>query len=319
MIDLLAKAQEFDKLIQNSSAVTILSHIHPDADAIGTALGIYEWLKERRVRVEVANASEDIPRYLDFLPSFHRIKKKIDFDDSLIIACDSGSIDRLGFDVGIRKIVNIDHHPTNTHFGALNIVDPEAVSSSEVAYRLLSSLGTISARSATAFYAALASDTRNFTVGKVTRKTFDLAGELIDKGVNVAYISSQMHHRRSLASLRILGVAIESLRLYKDAKVAIMIITREDRKKCGAKGSDLDGVVDYARSLVTAEVAALIVERKDEIKVSLRSKGIDVSIIAQEFGGGGHREAAGYEVSNAAMEECVDRLLEVIDKKEILS
>jgi len=313
-----SKAQELDKFLRKSSSVTVISHIHPDADAIGTSLGIYEWLKEQGKRTEVVNASEDIPRYLDFLPSFYRIKHKIDFDDSLIIACDSSSVDRLGFDMDGRNVVNIDHHPTNTDFGVLNIVYPDAVSSSEIAYRLLSSLGDISSRSAVAFYAALVSDTRNFTVGNVTRETFELAGEMIDKGVNVSNVTSQMHHRRSLASLRILGAAIDSLRFYRDARIAVMSITREDQQKYGARESDLDGIVDYARSLVTVQIAVLVVERRDEIKVSLRSKGANVSTIAEQFGGGGHKEAAGYEIKNKTIKECIQILLDAIDKKEIL-
>jgi phosphoesterase RecJ-like protein len=97
-----------------------------------------------------------------------------------------------------------------------------------------------------------------------------------------------------------------------------MTVTREDRKHYGAKGSDLDGIVDYARSLVTAQIAIMVVERKNEIKVSLRSKGADVSQIAQGFGGGGHREAAGFEIKNATTIDCVEAVLDAIREKEIL-
>jgi len=311
-------AEAFRQLLEAQRSVTILSHINPDPDAIGTALGIYLWLKEQGVRVEVVNKTVDIPRNLDFLPAFAKIKHRIEFEDALIIACDSGSIDRLGFDVTGRTIVNIDHHPTNTLFGTLNIVDSEAVASSEIAYYLLSQLSPISAQSATAFYAALVSDTRNFTTSNMRRSVFDLAAALVDRGVEISHVTTQMLHRRSLASLRILGSAIDSLELVRDARVAIMTVPRDERLKWGAKGSDLDGIVDYARSLVTVQIAVMLVERKADIKVSLRSKRIDISSIARYFGGGGHRAAAGFEIRETDTDAVKKQILEVMDQKGIL-
>ena len=312
-------SEAFGRLLAEHRTVTILSHINPDPDAIGTALGIYLWLKEQGVRVEVANQTVDIPRNLDFLPAFSKIKTRIEFDDSLIIACDSGSIDRLGFDLEGRTIVNIDHHPTNTLFGTLNIVNPDAVASSEVAYHLLTPLHPLSSQSATAFYAALVSDTRNFTTNNMRRPVFDLASALVDLGVDIPQVTSQMLHRRSLASLRILGSAIDSLELVRDARVAIMLVRRDERLKWGAKGSDLDGIVDYARSLVTVQIAVMLVERKEDIKVSLRSKGTDVGRIAQHFGGGGHRAAAGFEVRGMESGALRAAILETIDQEGILT
>ncbi len=305
---------EFSKLLKKHNKITILSHVNPDPDAIGTALGIYTWLKEQGYRAEVANITEDVPRVLDFLPNFSKLKRKIDLNDSLIISCDCGSLDRLGFDVIGRDIVNIDHHLSNTMFGSLNIVIPEAVSSSEVAYRLLKPLGGISRESAVSFYAALVSDTRNFTTNNVDDRAFGFASELVRLGVNVAEVSQKMLHRRSLASLRILGVAISSLELRENARIALLKITQDDIAKTGAKYSDLDGVVDYARSLATVEIAIMLVERKNGIKVSLRSKQSDVSGLAEEFGGGGHMVAGGFEEAGSDMEGLSERLMDAIVK-----
>jgi len=311
--------KRFEELLETHRSVTVLSHIHPDADAIGTSLGVYLLLKEAGRRVEVANATADLPRHLDFLEGFGKIKKKIDFDDSLIIACDCGSPDRLGFDVSGRDIVVIDHHPSNTGYGTLNLVRPDAVSSSEVATRLLAPLFPVTPPVAEAFYAALISDTRYFTTGNVTAETFELARELIALGAQPARIAQAMLQRRSLASLRVLGRALESLRLVENARVALMTVTREDLEATGARYDDLDGIVDYARSLVTVEIAILIVERRKSIKVSLRSKGADVMRIARKFGGGGHREAAGFEAERATIEGVGAALLETIEKEGVLS
>ena len=312
-------APQFSRLIAEHRAVTLLSHVNPDPDAIGTSLGIYHWVKAQGKRVEVVNASTDIPRHLDFLVGFTNIKHKIDFDDSLIVACDSSSVDRLGFDVAGRTIVNIDHHPTNPHYGTLNVVDPQAVASSEVAFRLLDPLHPFGVDGASAIYAALISDTRNFTTGNMHGGVFGLAETLVNRGIDVAEVTRQMLDRRSLASLRILGVAIDSLELVRDARVSIMSVTQEDLARTGARYSDLDGVVEYGRSLATVQVALLLVERPQQIKVSLRSTGVDVVPIAQHFGGGGHHVAAGFETERMEMDALKEAILNVVDEEGVLS
>ena len=310
-------ATMFKQLLQQYRKITILSHVNPDPDAIGTALGVYDCLKKQQFQVEVVNVTEHIPRYLDFLPHFGKIKQKIDFADSLVIACDCGSLDRLGFALKGREIVNIDHHATNSRYGILNIVDTEAVSSSEVAFDLLEKLYPISRESAIAFYAALVSDTRNFTTNNMSRSVFEFAAKLVTFGVDIAEVTQKMLHRRSLASLRILGVAIDSLELREDARIAILKISQEDLKRTGAKMSDLDGVVDYAKSLATVEVALMLVERERDIKVSLRSKERDIGPIASYFGGGGHVHAGGFE-KEGEMQLLTDEIIEEIRKRGVL-
>ncbi|WP_456433407.1 DHH family phosphoesterase [Nitratifractor sp.] len=316
----IAERERFFVLLEAFDSVSVLSHIRPDADAIGTSLGVAHILRELGKRVEVLNASEDLPRHLDFLPGFGRIKHRPDFDRSLIVSCDCGSVDRLGFDLQGRTIVNFDHHVSNTRFGTLNVVDPEAASSSEVAYRFFRDIAPVTPEAAECFYAALISDTRHFTTSTVTLETFRIAQELIAIGVDPARVAQMMLQRRSLASLRILGRALESLRLYRDARVATMLVTREDLEATGAKMSDLDGLVDYARSLVTVEVAVFVVQTPTGYKVSLRSKGADLLPIARRFGGGGHPEAAGFDLTGGEdPERVIETILETIDETEVLS
>ncbi len=110
------------ELLNSHKSVTIISHIHPDGDAIGSSLGIYNILKSASYRVEIVNYTKKLPRDFNFLSGFDKIKSKIEFKDSLIITCDSGSIDRLGFNLKDRKVINIDHHKSNREYGSLNIV-----------------------------------------------------------------------------------------------------------------------------------------------------------------------------------------------------
>jgi len=301
-------------------AVTILTHINPDADTLGTGLGVYNLLKtDRNRRVEIVNVSADLPNYLDFLPGFERIKKRADFEESLIISCDSGSAARLGVDISSRTVVNIDHHKSNEMYGTLNVVVPEAASASQVAYRLFEKIMPINKEAATCFYAALFSDTRYFTTDSVNEEVFDVAKALVDLGAKPNEVAYNFTQRRSLSSLRILQKALEHLRLHLDAQVASMTVSKQDIKAAGARIPDMEGIVDYARSLATVEIGIFAMELEEGIRVSLRSKHVDVSKVAQLFGGGGHSLAAGFTAEQCKIDEIIDTILEKIKELGILN
>ncbi len=312
MLQVLAK--ESADLIEAASHITIVTHLNPDADTLGTGLGIYALLKAHTKKpIEIVNASDALPRYLDFLPSFSKIKKKIEYEKSLVIGVDCGSIDRFGVILEGHPVINIDHHASNTHFGTLNIVLAAYASASQVAFRLFENIYTITAQSAVCFYTALLSDTRYFTTDSVNAEVFETARELVNLGADPAYIATNFTQRRSLASLRILERALHSLSLYFEGRVAVMEITPEDIDATGATMPDMDGIVDYGRSLATVKIAVLLIGLKDgTVRVSLRSKGADVSKIAAHFGGGGHKVASGFTLKDRQMQEIVDTILEQI-------
>ncbi len=300
--------------------ITILTHLNPDADTIGTGLGIFNLLgKDRTKRIEIVNTSNSLPKYLDFLPGFTKIKHKIDFEESLIISCDCGSVERLGFSLESREIINIDHHESNEYYGDVNIVMPNYASASQVAYELFRELYTIDERSASCFYAALLSDTRYFTTSAVNSKVFKVATELLELGANASSIAYNFTQRRSLSSLRILQKALSRLELHINAKVATIFVTQDDIFQTGATMPDMEGIVDYAKSLVTVEIGVVAIEMIDEVRVSLRSKGADVSMLASEFGGGGHRVAAGFTVAKSDLQETIDIILKKIQKLGLLN
>ena len=152
---------EVKNKIESANSITILSHLNPDADTLGTALGIYALLsKDKSRKVEVVNASTALPLHLDFLPNFKKIKHHMDYRDSLILSCDCGSVDRLGFDLEGRDIINIDHHQSNTRYGSINVIIAEYASASQVAFALFKDLYSVEADAATCFYTALLSDTK---------------------------------------------------------------------------------------------------------------------------------------------------------------
>jgi len=305
--------ENFKSMIDRHRTITILPHINPDADAIGTALGIFALLKAYGKQIEIASYSTDVPLYLDFLPNFSKIKHKIDYAGSLIIACDCGSIDRLGFDVSGREIVNIDHHQTNQQYGVLNLVDPLLAASAHVAYRVMEMYFPITKEAATCFYTALLSDTRHFTTPQVNEEVFAFAVELIAHGADHQSVAFNMTQRRSLASLRILARILDTLTLHRDATVASLWADREMFAATGATMSDIEGVVDYARSLATVEIGILLVEEASQIRVSLRSKKRDISPVAEHFGGGGHKNACGFTAKAGNIEEILAKILKQID------
>lgn len=299
--------------IDQHESITILSHLNPDADALGTALGIYALLsKDHSKKVEVVNASTMLPLYLDFMPNFKKIKHKIDYTNSLIIACDSGSLDRLGFDMKGRDILNIDHHQSNTYYGIINAVIPEYASSSQVAFRVFQDIYDVNADAATCFYTALLSDTRYFTTSSVNEEVFTVAQALVKAGARPNEIAFHFTQRRPLSSLRILEKALASLTLHHDAKIATLMVSKEDIAATGATAPDMDGIVDYARSLVTVEIAVFAMEVEEGIRISMRSKTADVSAIAMAFGGGGHKVAAGFTLKQRELQQSMDTILSKI-------
>ena len=313
-------AQMLAEMIDRSRTISIVTHLNPDPDTIGTGLGIYHLLRTHTdKRIEIVNASESLPMHLDFLPGYGRIKRKPDFDSGLLIACDCGSAKRLGVSLEGREVVNIDHHRSNERYGDLNVILPEYASASQVAYELFAKLYETTPQSASCFYAALLSDTRYFTTATVDKRVFEVATALVESGADPVEIASHFTQRRSLASLRVLERALHSLHLYREGKVGVMYISPDDIVATGAAMPDMEGIVDYARSLAIVRIAVLLIENsKGDIRVSMRSKGEDVSSIASHFGGGGHTVAAGFTLQGGKMQEIVDTILDEISKRGLI-
>ena len=308
------------ELIDSYSRVTILSHLRPDGDTIGTALGIYAILKKYKKSVEVVNGDRDIPIYLDFLPNFSKIKSKIDFDDSLVICCDGGSTELFGFDLSGRDILNIDHHKSNKNYGLVNIVNTNCASASQVAFEVFQEEFTLDRDSATCFYTGLVSDTQYFRTNSTTKEVFDVSSAMIAYDIDISEVAYNLNQRKSLSSLRILGSTLDSLELYYNGQISTMVITRENIKKAGAKYSDFLGIVDYGISLATVKLSILFIELDGVVRVSLRSKkDIDISTLAEYYGGGGHENASGFEMKIDNIEIFLKKLIKKIEEMELLN
>ena len=309
---------KFKTLLEKYDRVSIITHKNPDADTIGTALGIYDILKREKKQVEICNAEGILPNTLDFLPHFAKIKRQIDFDNSLIISCDSGSLDLLVFDLSSREIINIDHHKSNTKYGSLNIVDETCASASQVAYNFLKNDFKITKEVATCFYVALVTDTQNFVTLNVNRDVFNVASELVSFGVDLEVVNRNLTQRKSLSSLRILSATLDSLEFYEDAKISSMVVSYENMQKAGANYTDLIGIIDYGIALATVNIAILVMEFQDSLKVSLRSNVADVSVLAADFGGGGHMLASGFRTEKMDCTILLNKINKEIKKRGLL-
>ncbi|HHB95148.1 MAG TPA: bifunctional oligoribonuclease/PAP phosphatase NrnA [Campylobacterales bacterium] len=307
-------------LIDRYRRVTILSHLRPDGDTIGTALGIYAILKKYKKSVEVVNADRDIPIYLDFLPNFSKIKSKIDFDDSLVICCDGGSTELFGFDLNGRDILNIDHHRSNTNYGIVNIVKANCVSASQVAFEVFGEEFELDKDSATCFYTSLVSDTQYFRTNNMTKEVFDVSSAMIAYDIDISEVAYNLNQRKSLSSLRILGTTLDSLELHCGGKISTMIITKMNIKKSGAKYGDLMGIVDHGISLATVNISIVFIELDSLVRVSLRSKkDINISTLARYYGGGGHTNASGFEMKIDNIEIFLKDLIKKIEEMGLLN
>jgi phosphoesterase RecJ-like protein len=293
--------EAWDKIV-NARYVVIVSHVHPDGDAIGSTLALYNTLKELGKKVALFNATQDeLPREFGFLEGFSKIQSRLPKFFDLLVCCDCASFDRVGVEKGDYEIVNIDHHKSNKNFGDINVVLPEASSAGIVVYRLLKANDIkISKRVAIALYTAIADDTGFFRYGEIDATTFEVASRLIECGVNPKEVASEVKSSVSLAKTRLTAYMLTNFELHKDATIASVIIDRTTLEATGAKRSDTKSIINMLRDISNVKVALMVLELDRYCKVSLRSDGeMDVSKISTSYGGGGHRGAAGFDVKSS--------------------
>lgn len=291
----------FYDIIENNNSFMITSHIAPDGDSIGSVLAMtLALLKTGKKAVPVI--TDDIPKKYKFLPGSNFIIKETPDKYDVIIALDSGDIERLGFNKKLNEyggiILNIDHHKSNTYFGDLNIVDNNASSVGETIYRLLDGKIEIDYDIALNLFTSIITDTGSIRYSNTTPLSLKILAELVDKGVKPDYVSRQVFERRSLNSLALLKAVLDTLEISTDGKMASIYITKDMMEVTGAMEEDTDGIINYAREIEGVEVAMLFKENEESlIKVGFRSnEWVDVGKIAEEFDGGGHLRAAGCNI-----------------------
>ncbi|MEA3509014.1 MAG: bifunctional oligoribonuclease/PAP phosphatase NrnA [candidate division NC10 bacterium] len=293
--------QKIVTALQSTASVAILSHIHPEGDTIGSALGCHLTLKA--LGKEVATFNPDpVPKNLRGLPGAGEViqadRLLRSFDCYLAVdATDPGRLGGLLSSVATGSLViNIDHHITNTRFGTYNWVDPEAAATGEMIYHLIEEMGTpLSREIATNLYVAILTDTGSFHYANTTPRALRVAAALIEAGVVPQKVADLLFDQREVEELLLLGTLLTKMQLSSDGVVAWMEVTQQMLEQEGLAKDALEGLINYPRSIKGVAVALLFKEEaKETVRVSLRSKGdVDVAAVAKAFQGGGHKNAAG--------------------------
>jgi len=303
-------------VLANYNSFVITSHIMPDGDSIGSVLSMTLAL-QKAGKDAVAVVRDEVPHKYIFLPHAGDIKRHFDGKCNCIISLDCGDEERLGFDRPLKDygsmVVNIDHHKSNTLFGDINIVDSHASSVGEIIYHPIKELQVLDLDIAMNLYASIITDTGSIRYSNSTPAALRILAELIEIGVKPEVMSRQVFERRSIASVNLIKMALDTLEVFNDGMIASITITKEIMDKSGAKEEDTDGIINYAREIEGVEVGVLFKEKEERsIKVGFRSNDwVDVSRIAEEFGGGGHARASGCTLK-ATLSEARERVLNFV-------
>ncbi len=287
------------KQIERHKRFLLTSHARPDGDAIGSALACGQILRSMGKQAEVV-LSDGVPRIYRPLPFADRVIQARyvngDYEAAIVLECDSIQRTRLE-GLENRFLINIDHHLSGRPFGNVNWIDPDAVATAEMVYRLARAVDAeISPEIATCLYTAVLTDTGSFMFAGTNEHTFALARELVRAGADPAHCARAVYFGHSTAKMRLLGAALSNL--HRQGPLAWISVTGEQMQQCGAREEDCEGLVNYALSIQDVEVAAFFRELPDgRFRVSLRSKGgLNVAAVAEQFGGGGHECASGCSV-----------------------
>lgn len=295
-----------DRAVEAITAVdelVLACHVGPDGDALGSMLGFAVAAREAGKKVWPSFGEPfGLPDNYRFLPLDLLVRPdEVPDHPRVMVTFDVGSPDRLGELVGRAEaadtLIVIDHHGSNGGFGHVDLIDPRAAATAEVAVRLVDALGwRIDPTSATCFQVALVTDTGRFQYSNTTPATLRLAARLVEAGARPDEIGRHLYEEAPFGFLKVAGLVLERARL--EGRLVWSMVGGDDLNRFGVGWEDLDPLIDLIRVAREAEVAVLVkVVEPGSVKVSLRSRGsVDVAAIASALGGGGHHNAAGATV-----------------------
>ena len=303
----------------------VTTHENPDGDALGSLLAVTLALRQLGKDVYMYLAGHaPLPAEYTFMP-LEELKRTVpdDVEERVLLAVDCANESRLGPDPEILHLstftIDIDHHHDNTRFGDANLIVPDASSTAEVLRDVFAELGVrLTPEIAEALYIAVVTDTGRFQYANTTPKTLRLAAELVEAGANVHRVFQGVYENVQFAKLKLLARALARAQVYEGGALVVSFLLRGDFADVGAAEPYSEGIIDYLRAVEGAIVSVLIREppRSDgpTRRVSLRSSTdeVDVSAIARQFNGGGHRQAAGF-----SSEESIEEITEVIRREYV--
>lgn len=307
-------------ILKDVKSVGITGHIRPDGDCTGSVLALYNYIVENMPETDVDLYLEQPGSEFYYLKNIDKIKntpedKKYD----VFFVLDCSSLDRIEPFISCfnnaSRTVCIDHHVSNTGFTDLSKIEPQASSACEVLYGTMDA-DKISRNVAECIYTGIIHDTGVFKYSCTSKKTMEIAGEMMEKGIDYSDIIDNTFYKKTYVQNQILGRALLESVLFYDGKCIFTTVTTDEMEFYGVTGRELGGIVEQLRLTDGVEVAIFLYQTgEEEYKVSLRSKKkIDVAAIATQFGGGGHVRAAGY-TAKGSVYQIINSIGELIEKQ----
>lgn len=308
--------KKINELIELSDSILILTHKSPDGDAVGSSLALYNAFANMYKKVDII--IEDVPKLFNFMPNFDKIEKEssiLEYD--LVVVVDCATYDRIGqynnkYFENAKFTLNIDHHISNTKYANYNYISSSSPACCEYLVDILDNLNIeINEDIAKCLMVGILTDTGGFQYTNVNKKTFNFASR-VSSIIDIPLLYKKVLSTQTKPQFELTKIAISRLEFLLDKKVAFTYINNEDFKLTGASYGDHEGIVNIGRNVEGVEVSIFIRETLNGYRVSLRGNGIvDVSILASLYGGGGHKDSAGFD-SNLSFEELKKSLLENI-------
>jgi len=289
---------ELIDVIHRGQRFIVASHSRPDGDAIGSAMAMA--LALRALGKQATVVTDGIPPvFLQPFPDVSGIQITPEvtepFDAALIMEC--GDLARTGVrGLDRSPVMNIDHHPGNKGYGTINWIDESAAACGEMAFTLIEALGvTITKEIATHVYLAILTDTGSFHFSHLSPRTYEIARRCVEAGADPQWIARTHYDSNSLARVRVFGAVMNGMVIVDEGRVALLSMTRQVMDDLGATNDDLEGLINFPLTVKDIEAVAFFKEVGDQDwRISLRSKGnVNTGVIARQFGGGGHTNAAG--------------------------
>jgi bifunctional oligoribonuclease and PAP phosphatase NrnA len=317
-----AEAARVAAALSSRQRFVLSSHARPDGDSIGSQIGLALALEALGKDVAIVNR-DPVPAQLRMFPGVERIRvaERIDepFDAAIILEC--SNLARTGVD-GLDQyfIVNIDHHTGNTSYGAINWFDPSAAACAEMVFDVVEALGApLTPDLATQLYVGILTDTGSFHYAAVSARTFDICARLVEAGVEPQRVARAVFDSNTVGRLKLFGAVLHTLQIVHGGKLAVMYLDDAMARSTGGSSDDTDGLINLPLTVRDIRAVAFLKEiSPGQYRVSLRSKGaIDVAEVAKQFGGGGHKNAAGcglHGTREAVEAQIVAGLVTAIDR-----
>lgn len=316
-----ASKTDIAKVLLEAGSVLVIGHVSPDGDCCGSVSALAEALSNGAKKVTAA-FDAPLPHKYEFLSEytdFYTAQTLPEEDFDVAIAVDVADMERMGAlaqaFVKADKTLCVDHHVSNTRFADLNwIAKRSAVG--EMVFEIIEAMGvSVTESMANALYTAINTDTGNFSYNNTDAACLATASRLAAYGADIPWLMKSIYGRRTLGATKLIGTALNTLKLYENGKIALIYVTQKDIADCGAKSEDCDQLVNYTRDIEGVEVGILIRETPyGEYKISFRSNEYaDVGAAAQKFDGGGHKFAAGGK-SGLELERVIDLVVEEVRK-----